>query len=147
MPAWVAQRLYPIDKTGLAPIRLLHFMAVAFCIFTLLPQGKWLNTAPARVARLLGRHSLIVFCLGVFLAPIADGINALSNDSAAVQSVTSVAGVALMALIALLPEWFAQQQYRTSPDVSRARFHVNAIAERTIIVGSEQIHEHRPQAS
>jgi len=110
MPQWIAHVLYPIDKTNVSPIRILHFMALALCVAMFLPQGRWLQSRIARAIRLMGRHSLIVFCLSVLLVPIADCINTLSRDSLIVQTLTSIAGIGLMMLIAMLPEWFAAQE-------------------------------------
>jgi len=112
VPQWIAHLLYPIDKTNLAPLRVLHFLALALCVALFLPQGRWLQSRMAQAVQLMGRHSLIVFCLSVLLVPIADGVNALSNDSFIVQTLTSLGGIGLMILIATLPEWFSKQEKR-----------------------------------
>jgi hypothetical protein len=125
MPPTIAHWLYPIDKTNLAPVRLLHFLMLAACVALLLPRGNWLNSRIARAIQLMGRHSLVVFCLGVLLAPIADGINTLWNDAALMQTITSIAGCTIMWLAAFLPEWFKQQsnerQARRYAAAERAR--------------------------
>ncbi len=118
MPQFLAQLLYPIDKTNLALVRLLHFLVLMFCVAVLLPQGRWLSTPLAHAIRLMGRHSLVVFCLGVLLAPLADSIDTLAGDTLLIQWSTALAGCIVMWLLALLPEWF-QLQLRQSASSSR----------------------------
>lgn len=108
MPAALAQWLYPIDKTGLAPARLLQFLALAYCTARLVRAGAWLNGWLARQSCRMGRFSLEVFCLGVLLAPLADMLNALGGDRWPVQIATALAGVAAMALLALWLDWSRQ---------------------------------------
>ncbi len=110
IPQTLARWLYPIDKTNLSPLRVVHFLALATLVALLMPQGKWLRSPAARAVQLMGRHSLAAFCFSVLLAPVADCLNTLAGDAMIVQTLTSIAGVMLMALIALLPEWFAKQQ-------------------------------------
>lgn len=95
------EHLYPISKTDLAPVRLLHFLALVYVVARLLPrEAAWLNNGLARQTCLLGRHSLEVFCLGVLLAPMADAANALAGDTWPMQVCTALIGLALMVLLA-----------------------------------------------
>ncbi|WP_437880471.1 OpgC family protein [Pseudomonas sp. LRF_L74] len=96
LEAW----LYPISKTDLAPMRLLHFLALAYCVAMLLPRGDWLMRWPAREMCRMGQHSLEVFCLGVLLAPLADAGNGLAGDHWAARIATALAGLALMMMLA-----------------------------------------------
>lgn len=96
MPEWAAERLYPVNKTNLAPVRLLHFLALAYCTARLVSHGGWLQHPLTRQITTMGRHSLEIFCLGVVLAPLADMVNALADDGFASQCLTGLAGVALM---------------------------------------------------
>lgn len=101
MPQFVAERLYPINKTDLGPLRLLHFLALAYCVAKLLPASStWVQRWPARQACRMGRYSLEIFCLGVLLAPLADMANALAGDTWPMQICTAVLGLALMMLMA-----------------------------------------------
>jgi hypothetical protein len=108
MPLALAQWLYPIDKTNLDSVRLLHFLALALITAQWVPQGIWLQRPLARAIQLLGRHSLPVFCSGVMLAPLADALNALAGDSFAIQTLTSLGGIALFWCMAQLLEWYRQ---------------------------------------
>lgn len=120
MPQALAELLYPIDKTNLAPARLLHFLALALCVAVLLPAGAWLDAPPLRHLRRIGRHSLEVFCLGVILAPLADAANTLSGDGIGVQLATSLAGACAMGALALLLEW-SRSLSRTRPQAPGPR--------------------------
>jgi hypothetical protein len=100
MPKTIANVLYPISKTDLSPLRLLHFLALAYCVAKLLPTGAaWMNNWPARQTSRMGRFSLEVFCLGVLLAPLADMANALAGDTWLIQVCTALAGLGLMVLL------------------------------------------------
>ncbi len=58
-----------IDKTNLAFWRLAHVLALAYTTLALImPQASWLDTKIAREIRRIGRHSLEVFVLGIFLS-------------------------------------------------------------------------------
>ncbi|MGV8920676.1 MAG: OpgC domain-containing protein [Pseudomonas sp.] len=106
MPTWLKDALYPISKTDLAPLRLLHFLALAYCTAKLLPSGlAWLNSWPAQQACRMGRYSLEIFCLGVLLAPMADMANALGGDTWPIQASTALLGLGLMMLMAAGLEW------------------------------------------
>lgn len=102
VPGWFSQLLYPIDKTNLSPSRLLHFLALAYCVAKLIPQGAWVNHLLARKVGLMGRYSLEVFCLSVVLAPLADMANALADDQLAMQIASALVGAGLMLALA---EW------------------------------------------
>ncbi|UWF48228.1 OpgC domain-containing protein [Pseudomonas sp. N3-W] len=99
MPKVIGEWLYPISKTNLSPVRLLHFLALAYVTAKLLPESGWTRHWLARQSCRMGRYSLEVFCLGVLLAPLADMLNALGNDALAMQVFSALLGVGLMALL------------------------------------------------
>ncbi|EFQ65021.1 OpgC family protein [Pseudomonas lactucae] len=99
MPSALSELLYPISKTDLSPVRLVHFLALAYVTAKLLPGRAWTQHWLARQTCRMGRFSLEVFCLGVLLAPLADMVNALAGDTFAVQVFTALVGVGLMALL------------------------------------------------
>ncbi|MBH3369167.1 OpgC domain-containing protein [Pseudomonas carnis] len=100
MPRAIGEWLYPISKTDLSPVRLLHFLALAYVTAKLLPDVGWTQQWLARQLARMGRYSLEVFCLGVVLAPLADMLNAMAGDSLAIKLTTALAGAALMAALA-----------------------------------------------
>jgi hypothetical protein len=53
----------------------------------------------------MGRYSLEVFCLGVLLAPLADMVNALTDDAFAMQIFTALVGAGLMGWLAVWLEF------------------------------------------
>lgn len=108
VPTGLAQWLYPIDKTNLDPLRLIHFLAVAVIVRHLLPQGAWLMQAPFRHVRRLGRHSLEIYCLGVVCAPLADIASTLAGGSAIAQIGSGVFGVISFYGVALALDWNRQ---------------------------------------
>ncbi|OPA93423.1 hypothetical protein BFW86_04940 [Pseudomonas fluorescens] len=99
MPSALSELLYPISKTDLSPVRLVHFLALAYVTAKLLPGRAWTQHWLARQTCRMGRFSLEVFCLGVLLAPLADMVNALAGDTFTVQVFTALVGVGLMALL------------------------------------------------
>jgi hypothetical protein len=120
MPQAVAEFIYPISKTNLSPLRLLHFLALAACMAALLPSGAWLDHPLNAHLRRIGRHSLEVFCLGVILAPLADVVNTLLGDRVTIQLLTGLVGVAVMFGFALLIEWSRGLKQRQAglPDIT-----------------------------
>ncbi len=56
-------------KTELAPLRLLHALALAWLVARLLPrEAGWMQGRPGWALAAIGRNSLPVFCLGLFLS-------------------------------------------------------------------------------
>ncbi|WP_018411995.1 OpgC family protein [Methyloversatilis thermotolerans] len=100
MPPQVASLIYPISKTDLDLLRVVHFLALAWLATWLLRPGRWLHSAPAAALHCMGRHSLEVFCLSVLLAPMADAAGALAGDTWPVQVASGLLGVLLMTLFA-----------------------------------------------
>ncbi|MDD0842856.1 OpgC family protein [Pseudomonas sp. Gutcm_11s] len=116
MPKLMSDLIYPIDKTDLSPPRLLHFLALAYCIAVILPRGDWLQRWPAREMCRMGQYSLEVFCLGVLLAPLADAANNLLDEHWLVRLATAMAGLALMMALALWLDFIKHfGQRRTQP--------------------------------
>lgn len=99
MPASLSNLLYPISKTDLSPVRLLHFLALAYVTARLLPGNGWTQNWLAQQCCRMGRYSLEIFCLGVLLAPLADMLNALTDDAFAMQVFTALVGAGVMALL------------------------------------------------
>jgi hypothetical protein len=100
MPTFLSELIYPISKTDLSPLRLLHFIALVYVIAKLLPASHaWLDNWPAQQTCRMGRYSLEVFCLGVLLAPLADMANALSGDIWQMRVITGLLGLGLMLLM------------------------------------------------
>jgi hypothetical protein len=100
MPKVISDLIYPISKTDLSPLRLLHFIALVYVVTQSLPRSRaWLSNWPAQQTCRMGRYSLEIFCLGVLLAPLADMANALADDAWQMRVITALLGLGLMLLL------------------------------------------------
>ena len=106
-PAILLKPLWPINKTNLVPIRLLHFLALAIVVVHLVSaDSRFLRWRLARPLILCGQHSLQVFCLGILLSVL--GHFALTEWSVGLpmQVAVNVIGFALMIGTAALITWY-----------------------------------------
>jgi hypothetical protein len=57
------------EKRSLAPARVVHALALAYAVAVLVPpEAAWMRRTDATAVAAIGRHSLQVFCLGLFLS-------------------------------------------------------------------------------
>jgi hypothetical protein len=107
VPQWLADWMYPIDKTNLDVLRFLHFLALAALTVRFIPRD-WplLTNSLFRPAILCGQHSLEIFCSGVFLAFAAHFIIVEFSDSILMQILLSVVGILVMIGLAALITWY-----------------------------------------
>ena len=69
IPALVGEESWIIGKDVLGFPRLLHAMALAWIVAAMLPRdAAWMHRALPRFLAAIGRHSLQVFCLGLFVS-------------------------------------------------------------------------------
>ena len=69
IPEALANLAYPLDKSNLDPLRLLHFLAIAVLAAWFVPRNwPWLTTPVMRGAIRCGENSLPIYCLGILLA-------------------------------------------------------------------------------
>jgi hypothetical protein len=94
---------YPLDKSNLHPLRLLHFLAIAVLAAWFVPRNwRGLMTPVMRGAIRCGQNSLPIFCLGVLLA-FASHVALLDiSGGLAMQIALSLGGIAAMIAIATL---------------------------------------------
>jgi len=97
VPKWMIKVIYPIDKTDLDMLRLTHFLALA-TIVTYFVTHDWkpLTSKWTHPLILCGRHSLPLFCLGVFLSFSAHWILTQYANGAWEQLAVSAAGMLIM---------------------------------------------------
>ena len=106
IPDAVAKLIYPIDKGHLAPLRLLHFLALAILVARLTPPNWHGLMKPWMVAMIrCGENSLAIYCLGVLLSFMGFVILSQVSSSIAMQIIISIAGIALMIAVATLITW------------------------------------------
>ncbi|WP_063202583.1 OpgC domain-containing protein [Bradyrhizobium sp. AT1] len=103
VPHFLKGLIYPIDKSGLDPLRVLHFLALAVCVVNFVP-AHW---APLRSRALLaavrcGENSLDVYCVGVLLSLAAYFVLRTVSGGVLAQVMVSAIGVALLVVFATL---------------------------------------------
>jgi hypothetical protein len=101
VPKWMIKIIYPIDKTDLDMFRFTHFLALALIVSRYVPHDwaplkfKWL-----RPAIMCGRHSLPIFCFGVFLSFAAHWVLMQYTRGVWEQLLVSAVGIVIMVAIA-----------------------------------------------
>jgi len=107
VPRWLEDWMYPIDKTNLGVLRIVHFLSLAVLTVRLVP-GDWpkLSSPWLRPAILCGQHSLEIFCLGVFLSFAAHFAMVEISPGIGMQIATSLLGIILMIATAALISWY-----------------------------------------
>jgi hypothetical protein len=103
VPRNLTNLLFPLDKSNLSPLRLLHFLALAIVTLWFVPHDwRGLSTPVMRCARCCGENSLPIYSLGVLLA-LASHLTLLEiSDRLAMQIVLSLAGILVMIVVATL---------------------------------------------
>jgi hypothetical protein len=103
IPQALANFVYPLEKSNLDPLRLLHFLAIAVLAAWLVPRNwRGLTTPVARGAILCGQNSLPIYCLGVLLTFACHVVLLDISDGLAMQMALSLAGIAAMIAAATL---------------------------------------------
>ncbi|MEH2479071.1 hypothetical protein V1282_002428 [Nitrobacteraceae bacterium AZCC 2146] len=118
VPQALLKLLYPMDKSNLDPLRLLHFLALAILAVWFVPRNwRGLTTAVMRGAILCGKNSLPIYCLGVLLT-LASLLALLDiSEGLAMQISLSVGGVLVMIVAATLLN-FIKIKPRQQPTVA-----------------------------
>ena len=102
-PQMLAELVYLLDKSNLAPLRLLHFVALAILVAWVVPRDwRWLTTPVMRGAIRCGENSLAIYCLGVLLALAGQIVLIDISHNLAMQITLSTAGVLVMIAAATL---------------------------------------------
>ena len=107
VPRFVGDAIYPIDKTNLDVLRILHFLSLAVITVWFVPKD-W----PALKSRLFwpaivcGQHSLGIFCLGVFLSFAGHFVFTEVSNRVFTQVIVSALGIAIMVAAAALISWY-----------------------------------------
>ncbi|MGE0746114.1 MAG: OpgC family protein [Rhodospirillales bacterium] len=113
VPHWLAVAIYPINKTYLDPLRLLHFVAVAYVTVMLVrPDAAFLRARPVQPVLRCGQHSLEIFCLGIFLSFLGHFVLVEVDGSALSDIAVSAAGVAIMIAVAYALTWYDRAERR-----------------------------------
>ena len=120
VPRWLADFMYPIDKMNLDPLRFAHFLALAVLTVRFIPRD-WppLKSDLLRPLVVCGRHSLEIFCLGVFLAFAGHFFLVEVSDRLGAQVLVSALGIAAMSATAGLLSWYKRAEGRASGSGSK----------------------------
>jgi hypothetical protein len=123
-PEILKEQLWPIDKTDLAPIRLVHFLALAIIVVRFVPaNARFLRSRLVQPIIRCGQQSLQVFCLGILLSVLGYFVFAEWSDSLTAQLTVNIAGVALMIGAGAFITWYRnidRDKTAAGPDGYRA---------------------------
>lgn len=105
--------LYPIDKTNLDPLRLLHFVMLAIVVTKFVPE-KWpgFEMPIWRMAIRCGENSLETYCAGVVLSLGAYIFLTRVSDGLLAQFAVSVAGIVTLVVFATSLTWIGRGSRR-----------------------------------
>jgi hypothetical protein len=107
VPAFVARVIYPIDKTNIDILRFMHFLALAWLVRMAVPaEAPFLKWRVFEPFRRCGEQSLLIFCLGTFLALSGQVIVSHFEESLLSQVGVSVGGIVIMCCAAYIAGWF-----------------------------------------
>jgi hypothetical protein len=96
-PALLDDQLFPLDKSNLSPWRLAHILALVYVVWiTTRPDMALFRSRFARPIVLCGRHSLNIFCLGVFLSMLGDVVLTEVSHAIGAQLLVNLVGCGLM---------------------------------------------------
>lgn len=98
------------DKTTLAPLRILNFVALAIVMATLIPQNARFLTNPIgwSIVR-CGQHSLHVFCFSIVLAVISQIVMQEIDGGVPLQVAVNVIGIGSMLGFGTLMSWLRHE--------------------------------------
>jgi hypothetical protein len=114
VPAWLSRLLYPIDKSNMDVLRLVHFFALAYIVLRVTPTNSPVfSWVVARPLLWCGRHSLVIFCLGTFLAFTGYFYLVEVNGSVLAQLAVSMLGIGIMVLTARVLTWYKAAETAT----------------------------------
>jgi len=113
MPDALSKLIYPVDKSNLSPLRLLHFIALAIVVVRL-TERKWHSPMKPWMTAMIrcGENSLAMYCFGVLLSFMGRAVLVEFSGTIAMQVAVSIAGIALMIAAATLMTWTSQLDRR-----------------------------------
>jgi hypothetical protein len=116
-PNWLL--IFPLDKTGLDPLRLLHFLILTAIVVRFVPaDAQFLRSPWAKPLILCGEHSLEIFCLGVFLSFTAHILLIELSSRIPIQVLVSFGGIFSMVALASIMTWYKKLQSRAPKNLA-----------------------------
>jgi hypothetical protein len=127
--SWLLHRLYDpfpaimekvlldhMDKTSLAPLRLVNFIALALAtVHFVRPESRFLTWRVAYPVILCGQHSLYVFCVSIVLAVCGHFVLSEFYSELPMQIMVNLTGLALMIGTAALLAWYKAASLNRAP--------------------------------
>lgn len=116
-PDWLL--IFPLDKTGLDPLRLAHFLILTAIVVRFVPaDARFLRSEWARPLIICGEHSLEIFCLGVFLSLTAHILIIEVSSRIPFQILVSLGGIFAMIALASIMTWYKKLQSRAPKNLA-----------------------------
>jgi hypothetical protein len=104
---------YSLDKTNLAPLRLISFLVLAIATVSVVkPDSRFLQHRWALPVIICGQQSLYIFCLGIVLSVLGHFLLAEFSGGFFMQAGVNLVGVGTMIAVALLLNWFKNASRR-----------------------------------
>ncbi len=105
--------LLPLNTwTNLHPVRIIHFLAMAYLVLSLLERARWLlDTRPAQVLTLVGTQSLPAFLACTVLAWVGGIALDVFGDAPAPVAIINFAGLAAIVCAAWLARLFKSEPW------------------------------------
>lgn len=106
IPQFAARLIYPINKSDLDPLRLLHFLAIAILVPRIVAADwRGLANPVLRAAIRCGENSLEIYCLSVLMSLGAHMLLVRLYGGVPAQIAVSVAGVLMLIAFATWLTW------------------------------------------
>ena len=114
---------WAIDKTHLAPLRIVHFLALAYlCDRAAGPLGTRLAGVPGvRLLAMVGRQTLAVFLAGLWLAQVLGVLLDLVGRGFVAATLVNVGGSVGLIAVAAVVGWFKRAPWNLRPGTSEQR--------------------------
>lgn len=107
IPSWLAQLIYPINKTDFDVLRFAHFLALATVVLRFVP-GNWagLRSTCARPLILCGQHSLQIFAVGVALSFAGYALLTELDAGLVLHAAVGAGGILILCGVASVFAWY-----------------------------------------
>ena len=107
IPGFLMQTLWPLDKSTLAPLRLLSILALAVLVARLIPRdAPFMTSRLGWIVVLCGQNSLHVFCLSILLSLLGNILLTFVSRTWWTLTVVNGGGILIMMGLGLLTAWY-----------------------------------------
>jgi len=107
IPGILFHALWPIDKSALAPLRILSILSLVVLAQRLVPRGAgWLTSRVGWLVVLCGQNSLNIFCLSILLSLSGNILLTFVSRTWWIYGAINLAGILLMVGLGLLTAWY-----------------------------------------